>query len=120
MKSIRKIGYAAFLALTTVSATPSLLADENVHGSFALRHDVRWQNAFVPAGRYRFSYEHNGVGGVLVLRRVSGASAAYILLVHEVGPTGPAEASRLVLHTTTDGSYLSTMQLSQAGVTLHF
>ena len=121
MSSVRRLVYATLLVLITLNFAPSpASAQEPASGHFALTHDVRWGNAKVPAGEYRFSFDAGGVGGVLTLTRMSSPRHGYILMVREVEDTKPSDQSRLVLMQSPDGSYVSTMQLPDFGVTLHF
>ncbi len=121
MTSIRRFFYASLLVLTTLNFAPSLAsAQEPASGRFTLPHDVLWGKASVPAGEYRFSYESNGVSGVLTLSRLDGARKGYLLLVNDVDETTQLGPSRLVLNTTPDGSYVSAMQLPESGMTLYF
>ena len=57
MTTVRKFVYAALLAVTAMSFTPSpAAAQEPAHGKFTLTHNVNWGSAVVPAGDYEFSY----------------------------------------------------------------
>jgi hypothetical protein len=122
MTNIRKFVYATLLALSALSFVPTLAsAQEPARGEFKLPHDVHWSNAVVPAGDYRFSFEADGAMGMLTLSRISGPRAGFMFLVsntYEVKPS--ADLSRLVLETTPGGSYVTTMQLPEFGMTLHF
>ena len=122
MTSIRKCLYAGLLALTTFSFAPTLAsAQEPARGEFKLPHDVHWSNAVVPAGDYRFSFEADGAMGMLKLSRISGTRAGFIFLVSNTDEVKPStDLSRLVLETTPGGSYVTTMQLPEFGMTLHF
>ena len=120
MKSIRKFAYATLLALTTVSFTPSLASAQDAHGSFTLEHDVHWEKAFVPAGTYRFSYESQGPAGLLLLRKISGPGAGYLVYVRDIEESKPTDVDQLLLQSTPGGSYVSTMQLPQFGMTFRF
>lgn len=121
MKSIRKFAYATLLALTALNFTPSLAsAQEEAHGTFTLAHDVRWQNAVVPAGDYRFSFNSEEFPRILMLSKLSGSRSGFMLLVRDFEDAKPSDVSRLVMETTADGSYVSAMQLPESGITLHF
>jgi len=120
MNSVRKFVYAALLALTTLSFAPSLASAQVAQGTFTLRHDVRWQNANVPAGDYRFSYDSDRPLGVLVLTRLNSARAGFVIMVPDTDTTESSGQSRLVLNTSATGSYVSAMLLPDSGVTLHF
>lgn len=108
------------LALTTLSFAPSLASAQVAQGRFTLRHDVRWQNANVPAGDYRFSYDSNRPLGVLVLTKVNGATAGFVIMVPDTDTMNGNGQSRLILNTSATGTYVSDMLLPDSGVTLHF
>jgi len=121
MSSIRKFTYATLLALTTLSFMPSLAsAQEKARGNFTLSHDVHWADALVPAGDYQFRVEVEGATSMLVLRKVSGAQAGFLLRVNDADEIGAAGANRLELSTLHQGSYVTAMQLPQFGMTLRF
>jgi hypothetical protein len=121
MKSIRNFAYASLLAFTALNFAPSLTsAQEEAHGSFILTHDVLWQNAAVPAGEYRFSFNSEEFPRMLMLSKLSGARTGFMLMVRDSEDAKPSDLSRLILEKTADGSYVSAMQLPECGVTLHF
>jgi hypothetical protein len=120
--TIRKFAYAALLAVTSLNFAPSLAsAQERAQGRFTLSHDVRWQNATVPAGEYRFSLDSDGPSSMLVLTKLSGARTGFLLMVHNTDEIkASSNLNRLVLESTAAGSYVSAMQLPEFGVTLNF
>ena len=121
MTSIRKFVYAALLAVTTLSFAPSLAhAQEVARGQFSLPRAVRWQNAVVPAGDYRFSLESSGAAGMLYLRKLDGKPAGFMFLVPDTEPAKSSSVSKLILQSTPEGTYVSAMQLPELGMTLHF
>jgi hypothetical protein len=121
MTTIRKFVYAALLAATAMNFAPSLaVAQEPVHGKFTLKHNVSWGNAVVPAGDYEFSYDPYQSTPVLVLSKLSGARAGFMLLVTGSEGSKPSDSNQLLLETVADSSYVSTMQLAECGMTLHF
>ena len=121
MKSIRNFAYAILLALTMLNFAPSLAAvQEPASGKFTLSHDVHWQSAFVPAGDYQFSFMPDGVSSLLVLRKLSGASAGFMILVPDIEKAKPSDVSKLLLETTSAGSYVSAMQLPEFDMTPRF
>jgi hypothetical protein len=120
MTSIRKFVYATLLAVTTISFAPSLASAQSpAHGKFTLTHDVLWGNAKVPAGEYKFSFSSSGIA-LLTLSKISGAPGGYMMLVPVMEETSETSASKLVLETTPDGSYVTAMQLPEFGMTLRF
>lgn len=120
MTSLKKFLYAGLLACTTLNFVPAIAAQSAAHGKFTLPHDVHWQKALVPAGEYSFSLDDNGPRGVLTLTKMSGPRTGFLLLVNDVGDAKTTDANRLVLESTTSGSYVSAMQLPEFGMTLHF
>jgi hypothetical protein len=121
MKTIRNFAYATLLVLTALNFAPSLAsAQEEAHGTFKLTHDVLWQNAVVPAGEYKFSFNSEDFPKLLMLSKLTGARTGYMLTVHDSEEAKPSDTSRLVVETTAEGSYVSAMQLPEFGVTLHF
>jgi hypothetical protein len=95
-------------------------AEEPARGKFTLTHDVRWGNAKVPAGEYEFSYDPDSLTPVLTLKKIDGARTGFMLLVSNTEESKSSGLSRLMLEPTTDGSYVSAMQLPDCGMTLHF
>lgn len=120
MTSLRKFVYASLLALTALNLVPAMAAQSGAQGKFTLPHDVHWQNAVVPAGDYRFSLDNNGSLGVLTLAKVSGTRTGFLFLVKGVDSATATHANKLLLESTVNGSYVSAMQLSEFGMTLHF
>ncbi len=121
MTNIRKLVYATLLALSTLTFAPTLAsAQEPAKGAFTLPHDVHWQNAVVPAGEYRFSYEADGAAGMLTLMKMSGRRSGFMFLVSNTDEAKPSDLSRLLLETTPGGSYVTALQLPEYGMTLHF
>ena len=121
MTTIRKFVYAAVLALSTMSLTTGLAAaQEPAHGKFTLTHNVNWGNAVVPAGDYEFSYDPYQTSAVLTLTKLSGTRAGFMLLITNSEGSKPSDSNRLLLETIGDGSYVSTMQTAECGMTLHF
>jgi hypothetical protein len=121
MTSIRKFAYATLLVVTALNFAPSLAsAQEPAHGKFTLTHDVRWENAKVPAGDYEFSFDPDAASHLMYLTKLSGSRAGFLLLVPNTEDAKPTDQNRLILETTPDGSYVSAMQLPEFGMTLNF
>jgi len=120
MNSIRRFVYAAVLALSALNFAPSVASAQDAAGTFKLTHEVRWQNAIVPAGKYWFTVEASGPSDMLTLRKVDGSSAGFMLLVTDTENSKPSDDSRLILVSRPSGSFVSTMQLPEFGMTLHF
>jgi hypothetical protein len=120
MKSIRKFAYAALLMLSALSFTPSPASAQDAAGSFTLTHEVHWQNAVVPAGKYRFTIGSTGPAEMLTLRNISGDGTTYMLMVNDTAESQPFDTSRILVVSRSDQRFVSTMQLPEFGVTLHF
>ena len=121
MTSIRRFVYAAVLAVTTLNFALNLAsAQEPARGHFTLTHEVRWQNARVPAGDYEFTYNIDSIAPVLSLTKTSGTRASFMFLVPVTDESKPADTSMLLLESTPAGSYVSAMQLPEFGMSLHF
>ena len=121
MNTIRKFLYTALLAVGAINFLPSAaVAQEPAHGGFKLAPDVYWANATVPAGEYEFSYDPYQSSPVLTLTKLSGARAAFMLMVSNTDESKGSDSNRLLLETTAEGTYVSSMQLADCGMTLHF
>jgi hypothetical protein len=120
VKSIRKFVYAATLILSALNLAPTLASAQDASGTFILTHDVRWQNATVPAGKYEFTLETKGPSEVLTLSNVSFGGAGFVLLVSDAEKVAKLAESRLVLISRNGKSFVSAMELVEVGMTLHF
>jgi len=120
MKSIRKFVYAAALTLSAFNFAPSLASAQDAGGTFTLAHEVHWQKAIVPAGKYRFTIESSGPAEMLKLRKVSGTDMGFMLIATATEDCQPSDVSQLVVVSRSGKNFVSTMQLQEFGVTLHF
>ena len=119
MNSIRKFAYAAVLTLSALNFAPSLASAQEATGTFTLTHEVHWQSAIVPAGKYRFTLATDGPAGRLMLRTLGG-SGAVLMLVNDTEDSKPSDVSELVLVSRSEKSFVSVMKLPEFGVSLHF
>jgi hypothetical protein len=120
MKLIRNYIYAAVLTVSALNFAPSLASAQEAAGSFTLDHEVHWQNAIVPAGKYRFTMGTQGPSELLMVRDVSGKGTGFMLLVTDTEVSHPSDVSRLTVITRPSGSFVSSLQLPEFGMTLHF
>ncbi|MFZ1010626.1 MAG: hypothetical protein WAN65_27555 [Candidatus Sulfotelmatobacter sp.] len=120
MKSIRKYVYAAVLTVSALNFAPGLASAQEAAGSFTLDHEVHWQNAVVPAGKYRFTMGTQGPSELLMVHDVSGHGTGFMLLVTDTEVSHPSDVSRLVVVSRPSGSFVSSLQLPEFGMTLHF
>lgn len=120
MKSLRKFAYAAVFTLSALNFAPSLASAQDEGGTFTLPHAVRWQNAVVPAGDYKFTLQPTGPSEMLSLHKISGTPASFMLLVNDTDVVNGSETASLVIESRSGKSYVSSMNLPQFEVTLHF
>lgn len=120
MRSIRRFVYSVVLALSALTFTPSPTSAQEMHGSFTLSHQVRWQKYAVPAGNYRFEVQPEGPSAILLLRKVSGNGAGFLILANNAESSKPSDLARLVVVARPSGSYVSSMELPEFGETLRF
>jgi len=120
MKSIRRFVYAALLVLSGLSIAPTPASAQDAVGSFTLTHEVHWQEAIVPAGKYRFTITANGPRELLTLRKMSGKGAGFMLMVPEMQESNPSGSSEIAVVARSDGRFVREMQLPDFGITLHF
>jgi hypothetical protein len=120
MNSIRRFVYAAVLTLSALNFAPSLASAQDAAGTFTLTHDVHWQNAIVPAGKYRFTVGSTGPSEMLTLLKVSGSGDGFMLLVTDTADSQPSDLSQIVMVSRPSGSFVSTMQVPEFGMTMHF
>ena len=120
MISIRRFVYAAALTFSAFTVAPSLASAQEAHGRFVLSHEVHWQSSLVPAGEYEFSFQASGPAELLFVRKLSGSGPGFMMLVNDVTETKPTDTDHLVLVAREGKSFVSAMDLPEAGVTLHF
>ena len=120
MNTIRRFAYAAALTVSALTFAPTLASAQDAHGTFKLAHEVHWQNNLVPAGEYAFTVESKGPSELLLLRKISGTSAGFMILVNDASPAKPSDISKLLLVSRASGSFVSAMELPDVGITLHF
>jgi hypothetical protein len=120
MTSIRRFAYAAALTLTAFSFAPSLASAQEARGRFVLTHEVHWQTTLLPAGEYEFNFQPDGPSEMLFVRKLTGSGPGFLMLVNDVTETKPSHADRLLLVAREGKSFVSALDLPEAGVTLHF
>jgi len=120
MTSIRRFVYAAALTLTAFSFAPSLASAQEARGRFVLTHEMHWQTTLLPAGEYEFSFQPDGPSEMLFVRKLTGSGPGFLMLVNDVTETKPSHADHLLLVAREGKSFVSALDLPEAGVTLHF
>jgi hypothetical protein len=106
--------------MSALTVTASTASAQEQHGCFILSHEVRWQNYVVPAGEYRFAIEPKGPNALLLLRKVSGNSADFLIMANSDESPKAIDVDRLVLVARPNGSYVSSMELPEFAETLRF
>jgi hypothetical protein len=120
MNTICKYIYAALLVLSALNYAPSLVSAQDEGGRFTLPHEVHWQNAIVPAGDYSFTLQSVGPAEMLMLKRLSGGPASFMLLVNDADAAADSGRAGIMLASKAGVSYVSAMNLPQLDVALHF
>jgi hypothetical protein len=120
MNTIRKVVYAALLTISALNLAPGQASAQDASGTFTLAHEVHWQNAIVPAGEYRFTVGATGPLEVLTLRSLSAHGSSFMLPVKGTADSQAADLSQIVLVPRSGVIFVSTMQLPESGMTLHF
>jgi len=118
MTSVRnRMPVIAALALTAVctSATPAT-AQGVYNGSFTLPHEVRWQNATLPAGDYTFEMKSLEASSLIRLNGPKGSQFIPALVADEK----VSEQSMLVIETRGSISAVTELRLSGIGRTLRY
>jgi hypothetical protein len=107
---------AAFvLAAVCASATP-VTAPGIYKGSFTLRHEVRWQNATLPAGDYTFEMKSLDISSPIKLKGPKGSQFIPAFVADEK----VNEQSMLVIETRGSVSAVIELRLSGIGRTLRY
>lgn len=120
MNFVHKLVSTLALSLLALGLSSTVASAQTARGTFTLTHDVRWQNASVPAGEYQFSLESRGPSELMTLRQRDGAHASFMLLVGSASPSAGASLDRLVLVSRGGKSYVRTLELPYYGIALHF
>ena len=119
MKSIRRFVYAALLLASAFSFAPTHASAQEAAGNFTLTHEVRWQAAKVPAGKYRFTMGADGPSQVLTLRN-NGTGASFVFLVADTEDSQPSDSSSIIVRCRSSDCFVTAMQLPESRMTLHF
>lgn len=120
MRSIRKFAYAAALIATIFCVQPTLATAEDARGKFTLTHEVRWQKYVLSPGDYSFSVRSLGGSEYLMLRGRNGTGTDATLIANDVEIPKVDDVSRLVLVSREGQSFVSSMELPEYDMALHF
>jgi hypothetical protein len=103
------------LAAIFASATPAA-AQKAFKGSFTLTHEVRWQNAMLPAGDYTFEMKSISGPSLITLKGPNGSRFIPALVMSEK----ISEQSMLVIETRGSISAVTELRLSSVGRSLRY
>jgi hypothetical protein len=86
-------------------------------GSFTLDHDIRWQNATMPAGDYTFTVASTTRSKPVLVTGPAGTVFQMPLVISESATGGQ---SALVLERRGDNLYVSEMKLGEVGLNIRY
>ena len=86
-------------------------------GSFTLAHDVRWQNATLPAGDYTFSVQSTTRSKPVLVTGPAGSTFQLPLITSETTTSGP---SKLILEWRGDNLCVREMDLNEIGLNIRW
>jgi len=118
MTSLRnRMPVIAALVLTAVCASATPATAQGVYkGSFTLPHEVRWQNATLPAGDYTFEMKSLEASSLIRINGPKGSQFIPALVADEK----VTEQSMLVIETRGSISAVTELRLSGIGRTLRY
>jgi len=118
MKSLRnRMLVIASFALAAVGASAIPAAAQDVcKGSFTLPHEVRWQNATLPAGDYTFEMKSLANPSLIVLKGPKG----YSFVSAVVADQKASAQSMLIIESRGNTSTVTELRLSDIGRSLRY
>jgi hypothetical protein len=108
------IGSGLFAVCAFAGSTP---AQNKVSGSFTLSHEVRWQNANLPAGDYTFSLASTSRMSPMI---VTGPNGSIFELAAVISERRANKPSVLVLQRFAGTSFVREMYLDEIGLQLDY
>jgi hypothetical protein len=99
-----------------VSAIP-MAAQNKIQGRFTLSHEIRWQNANLPAGDYTFVMESSSRTSPMV---VTGPNGSVFQLPSVISQTKAGNRSALILERRGGMYVVSEMDLAQVGLKIQY
>ena len=99
-----------------VSANPAS-AQNKVEGSFTLSHEIRWQNANLPAGDYTFSLQSTERTKPMIVTGPNGSIFEFASVISESKANG---RSVLILEPRGDTSFVRELDLGEAGLQIRY
>jgi hypothetical protein len=119
MKSLRnRILTLVAAGLMAVGFGASASQAQSIYkGSFTLDHDVRWQNATMPAGDYTFTVQSSTRSKPVLVTGPNGTVFQMPLVTAE---TKIADQSKLILEWRGDSLCVREMDLAQIGLNIRY
>ena|ERR1700676_919278 len=118
MKSLRnRVLAIAVFALAAVCASAIPASAQGVcQGSFTLTHEVRWQNATLPAGDYTFEIKSLSLPATMTVKGSNGSQFVTAIVVNEKA----SEQSMLIVENRGGSSAISELRLAAIGRSLRY
>jgi hypothetical protein len=116
MKINRLFAVVAIGFLSASTFVASAFAQNAAQGSFTLTHEIRWQNATLPAGDYTFQLKSASRGNAMTVTGPNG-TVFQLASVIERKADGP---SILKLERRGEAYFVSEMDLPQVGIQLGY
>jgi hypothetical protein len=114
---LSRICAIAAVGLFAVCASPRPASAQSVQGSFTLSHEIRWQNANLPAGDYTFSMESVARPIKMILR---GPSGSVFELSSATSERKTDEPSSLTLERRGGTSFVRELYLADLGLHIRY
>jgi hypothetical protein len=108
---------AAFGFLATCASAIPAAAQNKVLGSFTLSHEIRWQNANLPAGDYTFSMDSHSRMSPMI---VTGPNGSVFELASVISESKAGGHSALILERRGGTFVVSEMDLTEAGLQIRY
>jgi hypothetical protein len=118
MKSLRhRVLVIAALALAAVCASAiSASAQAGYRGSFTLTHEVRWQQAKLPAGDYSFEIRSLTMPATMTVKGPNGSQFVTAVVVDQKA----SDRSMLIVENRNGSFAISELRLANIGRVLHY
>jgi hypothetical protein len=119
MNSLRnRILTLVALGLLSVGFTASASQAQAIYkGSFTLAHDIRWQNATMPAGDYTFTVQSTTRSKPVLVTGPAGTTFQLPVVISETTTGGP---SKLILEWRGDNLCVREMNLPEVGLNIRY
>lgn len=117
MKSLRnRVLVIAALALAAVCASAIPASAQGYKGSFTLTHEVRWQQAKLPAGDYTFEIRSLTMPATMTVKGPNGSQFVTAVVVDQKA----SDRSMLIVDNRNGSSAISELRLANIGRVLHY